>query len=65
VLLWLGAGKGSSSSSKSRLYARISEKPGDKADREQGGEQGLPFLGGGDGEELPTLTRQQEEVRGC
>ncbi len=60
--LWLRAGTGSGS--KSRMYARISEKPGDKADREQGGEQGLPFLGGGDGEEVPTLTRQQEEVGG-
>lgn len=61
--LWLqGRGAGGSSS---RLYARISEKPGDKADREQDGEQGLPFLGGqpgAGGDEVPTLTRQQEEV---
>lgn len=61
--LWLGQQGGSGSS---RLYARISEKPGDKADREQEGEQGLPVLGGagpGGAEELPKLTRQQEEVR--
>lgn len=56
--LWLGA----KSSSSSRLYARISEKPGDKAEE---GEQGLPFLGNTDGEEVPKLTRQQEEVGGA
>lgn len=62
---WGVGKKGGLGSSSSRLYARISEKPGDKADREQEGEQGLPFLGGGAGsgdDEVPTLTRQQEEV---
>lgn len=62
--LWLSK-RGSSSGSGGRLYARISEKPGDKADREQEGEQGLPVLGGsgaGGGDEVPKLTRQQEEV---
>ena len=66
---WGGGKKGGlGSSSSSRLYARISEKPGDKADREQEGEQGLPFLGGGAGsgdDEVPTLTRQQEEASDC
>lgn len=43
-----------------RLFARISEKPGDKQDREGEGEGGLPRLL--QGEELPKLTRQQEEA---
>ncbi|TFJ86307.1 hypothetical protein NSK_002515 [Nannochloropsis salina CCMP1776] len=46
-------------SGSSRLHARISEKPGDKQDREEGGEQGLPKVLE---EGLPKLTRQQEEA---
>lgn len=47
-----------SSKSSSRLYARISEKPGDQQDREGESEQGLPKML----EDLPKLTRGQEEA---
>lgn len=50
-----------STSTSTRLYARVSQKKQENNDETEG-EQGLPKVLGVDGEEIPKLTRQQEEV---